>query len=54
MQERLGEKVTGLGMLELTGDKHRFELARPDGVVAHNLLDQPVYAEMAAAHRSSS
>jgi hypothetical protein len=52
MQERIGEKVTGLGMLELTGDRHRFDLVCPEGVLRHDLRDQPVYREMAAAHRS--
>lgn len=52
MQERIGEKITGLGMLELTGDAHRFDLVCPEGVMPHNLLDHPVYAGMAVAHSS--
>ena len=42
MQERIGEKITGLGTLELTADGHRFALACPDDVIAHNFLDHPL------------
>ena len=51
MQDRIGEKITGLGMLYLTDDAHRFDLVCPEGVSRHNLLDHPGYAGIAAAHR---
>jgi predicted phosphodiesterase len=40
-QERVGEKVTGLGLLELDGDSYRFDLVCPEGVVRHSLAEQP-------------
>jgi 3',5'-cyclic AMP phosphodiesterase CpdA len=41
-QERIGEKVTGLGLLELTPDGHRFELVTPAGMAQHT-LDHPAF-----------
>jgi 3',5'-cyclic AMP phosphodiesterase CpdA len=32
MQERVGEKIVGLGLLELTADRYRFDLVCPDGM----------------------
>ncbi|MCW0232192.1 MAG: metallophosphoesterase [Ferrovibrio sp.] len=43
MQERIGEKITGLAILDLTADSYRFHIVNPDGMVRHNLLDHPVY-----------
>jgi 3',5'-cyclic AMP phosphodiesterase CpdA len=50
-QERIGAKVTGLAVLELTPGAHRLDLLSPDGVLQHNLVDQPFYAAMMAARR---
>ena len=50
-QERIGEKVTGLCVLELIGDAHRLDLVCPDGIVRHNLLDQPFHAALEAMRR---
>jgi 3',5'-cyclic AMP phosphodiesterase CpdA len=48
IQDRLGEKVTGLGVLELMEDGYRFDLVCPEGMVRHSLVDCPFYAAMAA------
>jgi 3',5'-cyclic AMP phosphodiesterase CpdA len=48
IQERVGEKVTGLGLLELSGEGYRFDLVCPDGVVRNNLVEQPFYAMLEA------
>jgi 3',5'-cyclic AMP phosphodiesterase CpdA len=50
-QERIGEKVTGLCVLELTRDAYRIDLVRPEGVAQNNLLEQPFYAALQAARR---
>jgi 3',5'-cyclic AMP phosphodiesterase CpdA len=44
IQERVGEKVTGLGLLELSGEDYRFDLMRPDGLMLNNLVEQPFYS----------
>jgi hypothetical protein len=49
LQERLGEKVTGLGVLDLTPDGLRFHLVCPEGVVRNSVLDHPVYPELGRA-----
>jgi 3',5'-cyclic AMP phosphodiesterase CpdA len=49
LQERLGEKVTGLGVLDLTPDRLRFHLVCPEGVVRNSALDHPVYPELVRA-----
>jgi 3',5'-cyclic AMP phosphodiesterase CpdA len=43
IQERVGEKVTGLGLLELGGEDYRFDLVCPDGFVHNNVVEQPFY-----------
>ncbi|HVJ54783.1 MAG TPA: metallophosphoesterase [Aliidongia sp.] len=35
LQERIGEKIVGLGLLELDGDRCRVDLACPDGMTRH-------------------
>lgn len=45
IQDRLGEKVTGLGVLEL-GESLRFDLVCPQGVQRHDILDHPIYPEV--------
>lgn len=42
-QERVGEKVTGLGLLEIDGDSCKFDLVCPQGVIRNSLLEQPFY-----------
>ncbi len=41
-QERIGEKVTGLGVLELLPGGHRFEMVTPPGMAQH-MLDHPAF-----------
>src|SRR5262249_54993967 len=41
MQERIGEKEVGLLMLMLDGTRHRFVVARPEGLRRNNILDHP-------------
>ena len=49
MQERIGEKIVGVMLLELTPDGHRFTLEVPPGLRRLNLLDHPeAYPEVAA------
>ena len=45
-QERVGEKVTGLGLLEIDGEHYRFDLVCPEGVVRHNLTEQSFYSKL--------
>lgn len=49
LQERLGEKVTGLGVLDLTPDGLHFHLVCPEGVARNSVLDHPVYPELGRA-----
>jgi 3',5'-cyclic AMP phosphodiesterase CpdA len=42
-QERVGEKVVGLGLLEIDGPRCGFDLVCPDGVERHSLVEQPFY-----------
>jgi 3',5'-cyclic AMP phosphodiesterase CpdA len=55
MQDRIGEKVTGLGVLDL-GEECRFDLVCPDGMRRHSLSDPALAALLkppapaAAAH----
>jgi predicted phosphodiesterase len=45
-QDRVGEKITGLGSLELNGDTYRFDLVCPEGVARNNFVDQPFYRHL--------
>lgn len=48
LQERLGEKIVGTGLLNIVGSGFQFEFATPAGLVRHNLLDHAeVYPEVA-------
>jgi 3',5'-cyclic AMP phosphodiesterase CpdA len=51
IQERIGEKVTGVGVLELEPAHLRFHLVCPDGVVRNSILDHPVYPDVASRPR---
>jgi 3',5'-cyclic AMP phosphodiesterase CpdA len=47
VQERIGEKIVGVGMLELAADGYQFELATPPELIRNNLLEQvDVYPEV--------
>ena len=39
----MGEKITGLGVLDLARGALRFDLVCPDGMSRHSALDHPVY-----------
>jgi 3',5'-cyclic AMP phosphodiesterase CpdA len=49
LQDRIGEKVTGIGMIELAPDRLRVHLVCPEGVTRHNALDHPVYPKLVEA-----
>jgi 3',5'-cyclic AMP phosphodiesterase CpdA len=49
LQDRVGEKVTGIGMIELAPDHLRFHLVCPEGVTRHSALDHPVYPKLVEA-----
>lgn len=51
IQERIGEKVTGVGVLEVAPATLAFHLVCPEGVVRHSLLDHPVYPDVATRPR---
>jgi 3',5'-cyclic AMP phosphodiesterase CpdA len=42
MQARVGEKLVGIGLLELNGDTMAFDLWCPDGMLRHELPIMPV------------
>jgi 3',5'-cyclic AMP phosphodiesterase CpdA len=52
VQEPIGAKVVGVGVLELDEQAHRFELVTPPGLVRNNLFDHaavyPAVAELRA------
>jgi 3',5'-cyclic AMP phosphodiesterase CpdA len=49
LQDRVGEKVTGLGVIDLTRERARFHLVCPEGVTRHSALDHPVYPKLVEA-----
>lgn len=49
LQDRVGEKITGLGVIELAPGHVRVDLVCPDGVTRHNVLDYPIYPRVAEA-----
>jgi 3',5'-cyclic AMP phosphodiesterase CpdA len=55
LQERLGEKVTGLGLLEVSADTYRLELVSPADMRPHDASDHPeVHAGMKAGRPTRS
>jgi 3',5'-cyclic AMP phosphodiesterase CpdA len=48
MQARVGEKVVGLGVLELGASSVWFDLLCPDGMARHNMAELGFYAEQQA------
>jgi len=51
MQPRVGEKLVGIGLLELDRDTMGFDLWCPDGMVRHDLSALPVFQVLTTAHR---
>ena len=51
VQDRIGEKVTGLGVLDLTRGALQFHLVCPEGLLRHSSFDHPVYPRMVEAAR---
>ena len=51
LQDRVGEKIIGLGVLDLARGALRFDLVCPEGMIRHNALDHPVYPKHAEAAR---
>jgi len=47
MQPRVGEKVVGIGLLELSPDAFGFDLWCPDGMQRHDLGAMPVFRALA-------
>ena len=52
VQDRIGEKITGVGVLELTRGEMQFHLVCPEGVLRHSSFDHPVYPKMVEAARA--
>jgi 3',5'-cyclic AMP phosphodiesterase CpdA len=52
VQDRIGEKITGVGVLELARDGLQFHLVCPEGVLRHSSFDHPVYPKMVEAARA--
>ena len=52
MQARVGEKVVGIGLLELDHETMRFDHWCPDGMVRHELSAMPVFLAMARDHQA--
>jgi predicted phosphodiesterase len=50
MQVRVGEKLVGLGLLELDQETLRFDLWCPDGMTRHDLSALSVFEAMSAEH----
>ena len=48
-QLRIGEKVTGVGVIEFESDACHFNLVVPEGVQRHNILEYPLFPERANA-----
>lgn len=45
-QDCIGEKITGLGLLELNGEDYRFDLVCPEHLVRKSLLEQSFYRSL--------
>ena len=52
MQARVGEKVVGIGVLELEGRTLRFDLWCPDGMLRHDLTLMPAFHALASPART--
>lgn len=51
MQARVGEKVVGIGLLELDHETMRFDLCCADGMIRHELSAMPVFQAMSTGHQ---
>lgn len=49
LQDRIGEKITGLAVIELAPEHASVHVVCPDGVARHDVLDHPVYPKIAEA-----
>jgi 3',5'-cyclic AMP phosphodiesterase CpdA len=49
IQDRGGEKVVGLGLLDLDEKGFRLHFVCAEGMVRHDILDHPIYPEIAEA-----
>ena len=49
MQARVGEKLVGVGLLELGRETLRFDLWCPDGMIRHDLSAMAVFSDLAGA-----
>jgi 3',5'-cyclic AMP phosphodiesterase CpdA len=54
MQDRVGEKVVGIGLLELTTDQCRLDLVGADGLRRHYLADLSFYRQIKASAQRSA
>jgi 3',5'-cyclic AMP phosphodiesterase CpdA len=52
VQDRVGEKITGVGVLELADGAMQFHLVCPEGLLRHSSFDHPVYPKMVEAARA--
>jgi 3',5'-cyclic AMP phosphodiesterase CpdA len=50
MQARVGEKVVGLGVLDLDGGSMRFDLWCPDGMIRHDLSTMVAFSDLVEGH----
>jgi len=50
MQDRVGEKITGLGVIDLTPESFAFHLVCPEGVMRNSALDHPLCLQLLGAH----
>jgi len=51
MQARVGEKLVGIGLLDLDDETMRFDLCCPDGMVRHELSAMPVFQALSRSHQ---
>ena len=50
MQARVGEKVVGVGLLDVTGSSARIDVLVPDGMKRHRLTDLAVFSALEHEH----
>jgi len=54
MQARVGEKVVGVGVLDVAGSSARIDVLVPDGMARHLLTDLAVFAELTHTPQGST
>jgi hypothetical protein len=52
MQARVGEKLVGIGLLELKHDTMRFDFCCPEGMLRHELSAMHVFHALAKDHQT--